>query len=253
MGFLDWLVGKPAPAKRKRGPSRSPAERAKLEEVRFLQEMKRTDPARYQQLMLQRLGLSKDEKDELGQLQGTVEKLKKMGLIKSANDIDSGGTAWVKDAVAGLGMFLQMMQSQGGAPPTQAVQGNQVAALPVQPAPVAAPVPMPEQTAPTQQTAEENMSLITLYLQTQLGNKSPEDAARWILSQNRPEVAALIQEVLKRPETEAYGMLVQVADAKPQLRDLGTWLRSKGELWVTQVAREIHRLSGQPGAAQMGF
>lgn len=245
MGFWDAIFGKSAPRKRTRGPGRSVAERQKLEELRYLRELKRTNPALYNELMLKRLGLSADQKDELAQLQATIDRLKKMGLIKSANDLDDGKT-WLKDALAGLGILLQGMQAGQSLPPPirtgethdGAGRGN--------------PGGEPHSTPPPQ-GEEAPMDMLTLYLNSQLGGKTPQEAARWLMAQQRAEAKALVAEIIRRPEGEAYGLLLQIATAQPELRGVGNWLRSQGEAWVTEVARELHRLNGPGGSAKMGF
>lgn len=244
MGLFDFLFGKPAPKKKTRGPSRSAAERAKLEEVRFLQQLKDTNPQLYQEMMLKRLGLSVDQKDELAQLQGTVKKLREMGLIKSANDIDAGAGAWVKDALAGLGILLQGIQGQPprGLAPIGGQEDPQAAPAPAV-RPVSPPAPAQPASLPTPKPQEDPM--ISQYLISQLHGKTPQQAAAWLAAQPYPQAQQLVTQLCQLPDQQIIPFLTQLGQQAPGWGEAVAWLQGQGEIWVRSTVQELRRLTGQ--------
>lgn len=265
MSFLSRLFGamvpSPEPKKKQRGPSRTPQERLKIQEARFLEHLQRTNPAKYEEMMYKRLGISTDQqKDELAQLQGTVKKLRELGLIKSANDIDSGAGAWIKDAVAGLGILLQAMQGQpqGQVQQTPALPIQYPPQQPLQPQPAfQPPLPVPPAPPAGEIQPEEKVQMLdptVMFLRSQLDGKQPEEVARWLLAQQHELAQAIVAQLLQVPEGQAYGVLLSGAESQPAFRGVASWLRSKGEIWVASVARELHRLSDvRASSAPMGF
>lgn len=278
MGFLSRLFGAALPApetkKKMRGPSRSPAERLKIQEARFLENLKTEDPAAYRAMMEKRLGINLEPKDELAQMQETVKKLRALGLMKNANEVDSGAS-WIKDAVAGLPYLIPLITGQqqpSQAPPAahpQLPQPAQPHAEPVyQPAPVQQPAhpyspqppyhvaPTPPAAAHQQQEAALMMTDPTaIFLRSQLDGRTPEEVARWLLAQEHELARTIVERMLAVPESQAYGVLVSGAESQPAFRGVAAWLRSRGELWVTSVARELRRIaeSAPSAGAPMGF
>ncbi len=225
MGLFGKLFGAaPAPSgkRRYRGPGKTPAEREKLEGLRFLRELKENDPAQYNSLMLKRLGLGEKQKDEFEALETMVSRLKRMGLIKSPNELGGDGSI-IRDAIAGMGMLLQM---NGGLGQRPAAQAQQIA----EPEPQAQPQP--------QQQQEGQVSLASMFVIGQLQSKSPEQAAAWLRAQPYPQAQQLVQMLRTTPDDQIPVLLGQITSYVPDLAGVVDWLRQRPE-WLMDTVRVL--------------
>lgn len=236
LGFLRRVFGgEPAPAPRRpRGPAKSAAEREKLAELRYLQELRRRDRAEYDRIMKRRMGLD-DEGDELDRFIAMQERLRRARVLKG---LDSGEGSWIRDALAGLPILLQALQAQAG--PAAA------APAPAEPAPAALPAAHPPH--PT----EAAMSLISRYLVGQLQMRTPEQAAAWLRTQTHPQAREFVARLAATPDEEVLLRLDELASV-PDLHGLVAWLRARPD-WLLATVRALRDPGDAPATrASMGF
>ena len=268
MGFWQRLFGSegPKPVPRKRGPSRSAEERRKAQELSFLKSLERDDPLAYRALMMKRLGIGQDKKDEFEQLEATVKKLKAIGVIKSANDLAGGGaSSLIQDAIAGLGMFMQMqgatrqpaVEARVVDPPA-ATQLPLLNAVEYQP-PAAAQVPPARQrqarpTRARQAPAAPEMTLVARIITRQLDGKSPDEAAAWLLAQTNPMAEDLVEQLAQTADEDLAALLEALASTSADAAGLVAWLLARPD-WLLETVHAIREQIGaeSPGSADVGL
>lgn len=237
MGLLQRLLGDSTSGGKKpriRAPNKSADEREKMQRVRFLQHMRKENPSMYQEIMLKRIGAAPDKKDDFEELERMVARLKRMGLIKNPNEMAGDDTgSLLRDAIAGLGMFMQM---QGRGPVI--MPPPQVEYMP--------PPPHTEQpaiAAPSQVQQEERpMGLMERTIKAQLETKTPEEAAKWFLAQTHPTARDIVRAFCDSEDAGIPQLLDDLARQAPDFAGLIAWLKSREE-WLLETVKHLRRLS----------
>lgn len=248
MAFWDRLFGPPSEVKKRgapRGPRvrKSAQEREKELQVRFLRDLRQYDPVKYHLIMSRRLGYSDERPDEIEQLEKTVSRLKKMGVIKTPHDLDDN--SWIKDAVAGLGMFFTHMQQ------VDAQKAAMAAGMHHQYAPAPPALPPAPATGESEPPQEAPVSLISRYVISQLDGKSPEEAAEWLMSQAHPQAQEFVKRLIATPNDQLFILLDAVRQNVPDLAALVAWLRQRPD-WLVATVQAIRRASAKNPEATSG-
>ena len=246
------LFGGNPPEKRRR-QRKTPAERLAAQEADYLGYLKKNKPEKWQQVMEERMGIGgsrdKEKPDNLKVTMETIAMMKKAGFIKGPQDVEDNSSSFVHEilaAIPALPAVFQMMQQQAAQPQPAPREDPPASVTPRLAAP-APGQPEPAHEADTQE-AEGNMNMLVEYLKANLGSKSAPDAARWLAGQSHPMAAQLVATLAEIPEGEAFGWLLNTCSAQPELKSLGRWIESQGELWVRSIARELKVLRGGPVA-----
>ncbi len=241
MGWFDFLRGDKragGTSKRVRGPQKTADERMKMEQVRFMKWLKTNDPNAYYGMMLKKMGAVPEQRDQFEELEKMVTRLKKMGVIRGANDLDSP-SSWIKDAVQGLALVFPMMAQM------QRQQPAPVQALAPQPAPqLQAPqqvqqvAPEPE---PEEQEVAEEMSDTSKAIIAELEQKSPNQAAAWMVNQSDANVRALVQKLCSTPDEKIPAFLAALEGLAPDYAGAISWLRKRPD-YLMQTIRLVRQM-----------
>ncbi len=238
------LFGAQSPPEKRRRVRKTPAERLAAQEADYLSFLKKRNPAKWQQLMDQRVGVpEKEAADPMETFLAMAAKLRKAGILKDPQDIQDN-TSFVKEilaAIPAIPLVLQTLQQQ------QAAAAPQVPAAPATLPAAQEPTPQPQQ--PQQGQSEpseaEKMDMLVAYIKSGLSGKSAADAARWLAGQPYPQAQALVRQLAQVPEGEAFDWLLNMCSSQQGLKPLGRWIEQQGELWVRSISRELHAMTGQ--------
>lgn len=242
MGIGERLFGKRG-EKRGRGPARSAAEREKIEELRFLRELKRTDPQLYRQMMLERIGLSAHRSEVTME---TVMRVKEYLNAVGLKIVPSrGGSELDDDSLRAILRDIMPV----AAPLIQQALAVRAAAATSPPSPPAAEQP------PSAPAAEEPVSLISQYVIGQFSRLGPEESARWLLSQQHPAAGELLQRLQSMPDEQIPALLDEIAQSAPDLAGVIAWLRQRPR-WLMDLVRALRDSQAkahEPPPRPMGF
>ena len=208
-------------------------------EARYLLNLERERPDEFRKLMRRRVerkfGVG-DEDGELAQLARTVVQLKEMGLI---NGLGGGGNeSWIKDAIDGLRLLVRFQQPAPTAESTPPANGVvRVAEVPaVSPAlPNGSATAVATAPPPAAPTVEAKMTPASAFLIGQLEQKSPAEAAEWLVSQNRAEAQQFVARLCSTPDAEHGAMLDRLALEVPDIAAFVVWVRQRPDLLAATV------------------
>lgn len=222
-----------------RGKAKTAAEKEKLEELRYLKNIKRAQPEVYDQIMRKKLGLDKPTDPILGFFD-TYKMFSKAGLVPAMKE--ESLTDNIKNGVFGIleffGKWQQASQQVADEPytPTVQVQSPYQTQMQMQP-------PVQIEQPPAQQIIREEaqVSIISRIIIMQLDGKTPEEAAKWIHS--RPEAKDLLAVLQQTPEDKIFLLLDEYGKSTPDLAGLVAWLQGRQQ-WFLDTLRQLKALSG---------
>lgn len=186
---------------------------------------------------------------ELGDLRRIDKMIRPLGMKimtekGDALEDENGFSSVMKKAFQnlGAGAAIALMQRQSmvaaptyAQPELPAPPVATVSATP-EPSPV---VSEPEQPMPPQ---EGNMILIVQYVRASLESKNPDQAARWLMSQNRPEAQQLIRMLCTITDEQIPAALAELERQQPSAASLVQWLRSRPQ-WTLDTVHAIRALA----------
>lgn len=249
-----WVFMQKKRGRGEHGKNKSAEERALLEEVRFLKQLKRDDPVVYQEIMRERVrsrfGLGKrDERSELERAAETFEQIERIKAFRGERSTDGE-----------LGMIDRLADSEFGRGLGDALGRTAGAALAALAAPKPEPQPGPSATVqpvaqvPQQLSAppsgngssQEEASMIQLT--RDLEGKTPADAAAYLLdlAKRQPKAAELVAEFIKRPDDNLPVFLNALVAQYPVVLPLADWLRQRWPWFLETVAEMRQRSDQQP-------
>jgi hypothetical protein len=219
--------GRPKGAKDKTPRHRRTA--LEIAEERFLRSLEQTDPARFQELMRKRLGLT-DDNENLDVLR-SKRLLEKLGfrVVPGGDDESSDVHPLVREALNSpvLGDALR-----------QLIAGRQ--GPPAAPATATLPEPPPTPGQQAQSAPDPSAAIVEL-----LEPLSPVEAARWLLSRPEPQ-AKILAGALAGATSDAA--LNEILDSLAgEASTLVRWLRAR-PMWLTATCVALRQLRG--GASQ---
>lgn len=226
------------------------AEKDKLEELRFLRQLKKEDPDLYRERMLERVGLStKRRENPLQSAKQTLKELTEItDLIRRDDPTDN---SMGKELLTALPAIIQMWAAMQGQNMQQ--QQAQYQTPQPQPEPVAAqlqPEPQPvEADAPEFQQAP--MSLPSQWLVSQLDGKSSIEAASWLHTQNNEIAVAFVQQLCSTPDEHLKDLVTAMASQNPALAGFAYWLGQHWP-WFIETVHELRKLE-QPKKQDFGL
>lgn len=248
-----------APPRRKRRPQRPHlqllAERTEKLRIKTDYLKAQTKFEEYKQHLEEAKRGESDKDDlhiELGDLRRIDKMLRPLGMgIKTEKGGDAledeNGFSKILKGIAkniGAGAAAVLLEKQEAMTAGLPVQTYAPPQLP--PAPVATiSPPVAEAPALEQQIAPPeagNMTLIAQYARASLENKDPEQAARWLLSQNREEARQLVRMLCTMEDEQLAAALNQVEQKYPDLAALVQWLRSRPQ-WTLDTVHAVRRLA----------
>lgn len=268
MGWLDRL--RPRSAKRGRGPARTAEERLRTEQARYLRRLAVTNPALYDQIMARQIGVELEpERDRLDTVVTTIKQLREAGLLpKSAREI--GEQSWVKEIAELVGVALSVYAQQQArlvmppAPPwptpASPAQGRPAAAAGGDASAASAytgagsplggtpPNPPGPPAAAAESSQEAQMHWVSSYIISQLENKSPAEAARWLLgaAARFPQAQGIVERLRSTGDEELLALLGELARERPEAAGLVAWLRSRPG-WLVETIKAIRELAAGGG------
>ncbi len=240
MGFLRWLLGpeveQEKPKRQVRGKARPANERLAREEAAYLAHLRKTNPAKWAQIMEARMGLGIEKEDEFAQLEAMIARLKRMGLIKNPRDLSDDEDGMVRDLIKALAPALA--PALGG---LLAAQQRSVAPTPAvitAPAQINPPAQAVQAEPAASQEAPVPMSFLSRLVIAQLQNKSPREAAEWLQRRKEPEVRGVVDSLCQTPDERLPELLDAVAKQAPDYAGLIDWLRKRPE-WLLAAIHEL--------------
>jgi len=243
----------------KKTPKNTPEQRLLLREDKYLQWLQRNDFQTYKEIMEQKIkkgfGIKPTkEEDNIAITLRTLRQLREEKLIDDPRT--AGQDDWWKDLARGLAPVLGMMmmpqqQAQIAQQQEQAQMGQQqieqetyTEPVVAKPKPIRRPPP-PIQEAPKLLAIEslpeedEQMSMISWYLISQLDKKTPEEATAWLISQDRPEAKQFVEALLQTPLEQLPGLMSDLEKAEPKLSGFINWLRRDRADWFVKTVQII--------------
>lgn len=186
--------------------------------------------------------------------------IKPLGLkIAPAHGGDSDGDG---SLVSVLGRFFDSAMGEEVGKTIGAIMSGQMQPSPGQVDQVRSTITTVEQhrpqiEEPKTQEEEEQATMIYTFVKLSIQNKTPEEAARWLLSQVRqhPEAAPFVSQFLNVPEDQIPTMLDGWVQKQPGSRDFVNWLKSRYP-WFLEIVREVRKQSTptqQPNNVVMGL
>lgn len=246
----------------KRGPYRTKAQKIadRIEAIRLqnslIQAEVRNEELRQRKKQIKNGETERDDLHiELGDLRRIDKMIRPLGM-KIMNEKggdaleDEDGFSSVLKTIAqsfGAGAAAMVMQRQGVMPivPPQTYTQPQLPPAPsVTVTPPAAETPTAESEQPPV-PQEGNMVLIAQYVRASLENKDPEQAARWLLAQNREEARQLVRMLCVITDEQIPAALSKVEQEQPSLASLVQWFRSRSQ-WTLDTIRAVRVLAAAP-------
>lgn len=210
------------------------------------------------QELRERLERGRSGEPTVSDLEQTLRILERLRTLVPDPDKDTDAPGWLKlllrseagrDLARALAVLVPaaVMQQGGAVPPTAVVSGMmQAPTLPVVPtAPEVAQLPEQSQDGGTPVPQPAGMSLISQWVVSQLEPLTPEQAARWLLSQPAPQAAQLVQLFVMTPDERLPALLAELGGQIPDLAGAMNWLRSRPQ-WFIETVHALRALSGTP-------
>jgi hypothetical protein len=169
-----------------------------------------------------------------------VEYLRELGL-----EVRSKGGGRALDDAGLRGILREIADSKLGASLGEALAVMVAGKTPMLAAP---PVPEPTPPAPTETPAQEAAPVDpSLIIIQQLQNRSPDDAADWLLARREPQAKVLARTFANTPDEQLFELLDDYASQAP---GLVRWLRSRPEWTIGMVHALRSRMGIGQGAAR---
>jgi hypothetical protein len=272
MSFRSWFIQtfwtlsgeqKKDAVKKTRGPSLTVADRDALEKIRRRNWLKKHNPAAYEEAVLVAEGVRRHEPD-------VIEQIRKWQEIQRASrglGLDGGKSGDSMDRL--IDRLPEMMKYAPGI--AAALTGQPIETPPEERRQIEAP--KPKRGRPRKETVEstddeeeieedpQENKVVGLKVSPEMAasfcrmnceGKTPRDAAKFLLSQEKYEaVKGMVEVILKTPDTKLFETLrVHAASTnEPALVNLMAWFESQGQwtLDIAKVIRQAHRVPGVRG------
>ncbi len=245
MGFLGIFSRQSTPQKKHppRGPGKPAKERLERMRVRRLEELRRTDPERYSEIMDSELGL-KGKKATIDHetVLAVKDYLHSLGLkivpAKGGGALDDDSLMSImRDFAPLIGMLI----------PQQAQPVQTTATVQPAPQPVAEQAQLP---APQPEQHEVQMSGLSKIIIGQLQNRTPEQAAEWLMAQ--PIARPVVDAIINSPDEQIPLVLDSIVQQQTDLAGAIEWLRRKPEFLMSMVRAVRYFASGNQEQPKQG-
>lgn|GEM_PF-5611048 len=212
-----------------------------IEAERFLRGLQESDPQMYRQLMLQRIGLGasdgNENRDEIDNALALLGKLDKLDKLRGRKGGEDGG---------GADVIVQLADTQFGAALGNALAPTLTRALPALRAATTpgsettrtAAATLPAAQAEAEQAPELDTKTVIHFVLSNLRDRTPQDAAAWLLSCNDGYLRELCVSLRDWPDERLPELLGEIAKALPEAQPLTNWLAARRE-WTASLAQEI--------------
>ncbi len=239
MGLGDWLRGLfRGPERKLRGKGVSGEESLKRMDAAYFRWHKKNDPQRWVEKMDRRQGGYQPTNP-------LTEYIKMQKELKAAGILSSNGKGG--DRLDNLIDKLPEIVEKFG--PALTGQMNHRLLPPAD----AAPAPrrrsrvadVPEDETEEIELTEENVipippHMVITYVTSELANKSPREAAAWLLARTEAPARAMVAEIRQTTDANLFLKLDEHAASATDFAPLMEWFKQRGE-WTVEVARLIRQ------------
>lgn len=244
MGFLSGMFGRGSKKQTKgRGPGRSPRERFEKLKLRRLEELKRTNPARYAEIIDAELGIdARKQTLDIETVLAVKEYLNQMGLkivpLKGGSSLDDDSlTSIIRD-------FAPLVQAI--LPQQQQIVQNPATVHPNEYQQPVAEEPRPQLPEPKPEPQHEvPMSALSKIVISNLQNRSPEQAAQWLMEQ--PIARPVVDAIINSSDEQVPMILDSIVQSQPDLAGAMQWLRRQPDYLMAMVRAVRHFAGGNEG------
>ena len=250
MTILDrFRKEKAAPRPARRGKADPASARLRIEN-RALSRLERTDPARLDELVLQRAGyipVPPTPKGDVEVYLSTAAKLEKAGLLP-----DPQGPEWLRALGSGMGQVLmQYLGGRGLAPTTPSEPPSPPYYPPAAVVEVSAPSPptllAPSNPTEPQEATQVDVSAVAIQ---QLSGRDPTQAARFLIDLPDPRVRGLIGRLCEANDAGIPAVLFSVQQQSPEFAGLVEWLLDVRNVeWTVATVHSLRDIAGVPSTA----
>ena len=259
MGFIREILSRSNQTEREtaaktRRHRRSAEEELNALRVRWLKDLRRTNPMKFNRIMESEF----QGESEIDRVVQALNQLKGADLIDDPKNV--GAASWVRDLVPALAPVLAAALAQPPAAATRPIQPDAVVpmAAPVGTTGHGLPTPPPVATtghgvptppAPEAQAAQRSGGfagdLVSGVILRQIAGKSPEQAAEMLCNLTHPLAQTIVQLICQTPNANLPAALDSFAQSSPPYAKLVAWLVDNWE-WTLAAACHIRRLNDVP-------